>query len=249
MKKIIAVANQKGGVGKTTTSINVSASIALAQHSVLLVDLDPQANATSGMGIQTPKATIYDCLMARAIMDEAIVTTEVSGLDMIASGSDLAGAEIELSSISGREEVLKNILGNIEKDYEWIILDCPPALGLLTINALVSANSVLIPVQCEYYAMEGLGRLIGNIDRIKESINPNLELEGIVLTMYDSRINLSRQVEKEIREYFGEKVYQSMIPRNVSLAESPSYGKPALLYNAASSGSRAYVDLAKEMIA
>ena len=249
MKKIIAVANQKGGVGKTTTSINVSASIALAQHSVLLVDLDPQANATSGMGIQTPDTTIYDCLMARAMIDEAIVTTEVAGLDMIASGSDLAGAEIELSNISGREEVLKNILGNIEKDYEWIVLDCPPALGLLTINALVSANSVLIPVQCEYYAMEGLGRLIGNIDRIKESVNPNLELEGIVLTMYDSRINLSRQVEKEIREYFGEKVYQSMIPRNVSLAESPSYGKPALLYNAASSGSRAYVDLAKEMIA
>ncbi len=249
MKKIIAVANQKGGVGKTTTAINVCASIALSQHSVLLVDLDPQANATSGMGIQPPKLTIYDCLMARDLMEGAIIPTEVSGLDMIASSSDLVGAEVELSNVAGREEVLKTILGKIEKNYEWIILDCPPALGLLTINALVSANSVLIPVQCEYYAMEGLGRLLGNVDRIKETINPHLELEGIVLTMYDSRINLSRQVEKEIREYFGVKVYQSMIPRNVSLAESPSYGKPALLYNAASSGSRAYVDLAKEMIA
>ncbi|GJL64312.1 MAG: chromosome partitioning protein ParA [Nitrospirales bacterium] len=249
MKKILAVANQKGGVGKTTTAINVAASIALQQHSVLIVDLDPQANATSGMGIQSPKATIYDCLMARDFIEESIVKTEVSGLDMIPSSTDLVGAEVELSSLSGREEVLKNIMDKVKKDYQWIIFDCPPALGLLTINALVAANSVLIPVQCEYYAMEGLGRLLGNVDRIKESINPHLELEGIVLTMYDSRINLSRQVESEIREYFKDKVYQSMIPRNVSLAESPSYGKPVLLYNAASSGSRAYVDLAKEIIA
>ena len=249
MKKIIAVANQKGGVGKTTTAINVSASIALDQHSVLLVDLDPQANATSGMGIQSPEATIYDCLMSKTLLDGAIVETAVSGLSMIPSHSDLVGAEVELSSVAGREEVLKTIIEKIPDDYEWIILDCPPALGLLTINALVAASSVLIPVQCEYYAMEGLGRLLGNVDRIKESINPQLELEGIVLTMHDSRINLSRQVEKEIREYFEGKVYQTVIPRNVSLAESPSYGKPVLLYNAASSGSRAYIDLAKEIVA
>ena len=249
MKKIIAVANQKGGVGKTTTAINVCASIALEQRSVLLVDLDPQANATSGMGIQSPESTIYDCLMAKSLLDGAIVKTAVSGLSMIPSNSDLVGAEVELSNISGREEILKIILQKVLDDYEWIILDCPPALGLLTINALVAASSVLIPVQCEYYAMEGLGRLLGNVDRIKESINPDLALEGIVLTMHDSRINLSRQVEKEIREYFEGKVYQTVIPRNVSLAESPSYGKPVLLYNAASSGSRAYVDLAKEIMA
>ncbi|GJL56670.1 MAG: chromosome partitioning protein ParA [Nitrospirales bacterium] len=249
MKKIIAVANQKGGVGKTTTTINVAASIALQQHSVLIVDLDPQANATSGMGIQSPKATVYDCLMARDYIDGSIIKTEVPGLDMMPSGADLVGAEVELSNIAEREGILKNIVTTVKNDYQFIIFDCPPALGLLTINALVAASSVLIPVQCEYYAMEGLGRLLGNVDRIKESINPNLELEGIVLTMYDSRINLSRQVESEIREYFKEKVYTTMIPRNVSLAESPSYGKPVLLYNSASSGSRAYVDLAKEIIA
>ncbi len=249
MKKIIAVANQKGGVGKTTTAINVCASIAHEQHSVLFVDLDPQANATSGMGIQSPNSTIYDCLMAQDFIEGSVLKTEVPGLDIIPSSSDLVGAEVELSHVSGREEVLKSIIGKVKKDYKWIILDCPPALGLLTINALVAATSVLIPVQCEYYAMEGLGRLLGNVDRIKESINPQLELEGIVLTMHDSRINLSRQVEKEIREYFSGKVYKTVIPRNVALAESPSYGKPVILYNAASSGSRAYVDLAKEIIA
>ncbi|MCA9472869.1 MAG: AAA family ATPase [Nitrospirales bacterium] len=249
MKKIIAVANQKGGVGKTTTAINVCASIAHTRRSVLFIDLDPQANATSGMGIQAPKCTIYDCLMARDFIDGAVIETMISGLDMIPASSDLVGAEVELSHVPGREEVLKTILGKIRRDYEWVIIDCPPALGLLTINALVAASSVLIPVQCEYYAMEGLGRLLGNVDRIKESINPRLELEGIVLTMHDSRINLSRQVEKEIREYFEGKVYKTVIPRNVSLAECPSYGKPVLLYNAASSGSRAYLDLAEEIIA
>lgn len=248
MSKIIAVANQKGGVGKTTTSVNLSAAFALAQHSVLLVDLDPQANATSGMGIQPTKSTIYDCLVARMVVEGSIVDTDVSGLSMIPSSSDLVGAEVELANVTGRETVLKQVLSGISDNYEMVILDCPPALGLLTVNALAAASSVLIPVQCEYYAMEGLGRLMGNVDLVKESLNPELELEGIVLTMFDSRINLSRQVIGEIREYFQGKVYDTVIPRNVSLAEAPSYGKPAVLYNPASAGSCSYLELAKEII-
>ena len=248
MSRIIAVANQKGGVGKTTTSVNLSAAFALAQHSVLLVDLDPQANATSGMGIQSTKSTIYDCIVARMVVEGSIVDTDVSGLSMIPSGSDLVGAEVELANVTGREKVLKQVLSGISDNYEMVILDCPPALGLLTVNALVAASSVLIPVQCEYYAMEGLGRLMGNVDLVKESLNPELELEGIVLTMFDSRINLSRQVIVEIREYFQGKVYDTVIPRNVSLAEAPSYGKPAVLYNSASAGSCSYLELAKEII-
>lgn len=248
MSRIIAVANQKGGVGKTTTSVNISAALALSQRSVLLVDLDPQANATSGLGIQSPKSTIYDCFIARMIVDGAVIQTDVSGLTVIPSSSDLVGAEVELANMPEREGVLKQVLAGISKEHDIIVLDCPPALGLLTINALVAASSVLIPAQCEYYAMEGLGRLIGNVDRVKESLNPDLELEGIVLTMFDSRVNLSRQVLEEIRGYFQNKVYNTVIPRNVSLAEAPSYGKPALLYNSASAGSRAYFDLAKEIL-
>lgn len=248
LSKIIAVANQKGGVGKTTTSVNISAAFAISQQSVLLVDLDPQANATSGMGIQTPQSTIYDCIVARKVVDGSIIETDVAGLCMIPSSSDLVGAEVELANIAEREEVLKQVLSTISATYDLVILDCPPALGLLTINALVAATSVLIPVQCEYYAMEGLGRLMGNIDLVKESLNPDLEVEGILLTMFDSRVNLSRQVLEEIRVYFQGKVYETVIPRNISLAEAPSYGKPALLYNSASAGSRSYLELAKEII-
>ena len=248
MGKIIAVTNQKGGVGKTTTSVNLSAALALSHCSILLVDLDPQANATSGIGIESPGNTIYDCLMNRTIIPESIQITEIAGLEIIPSNSDLVGAEVELAGLSGREGILKEVLKENSDRYDMIIIDCPPALGLLTLNALVAASSVLVPVQCEYYAMEGLGWLMNNVDRVRASLNPNLELEGILLTMFDSRINLSRQVSEEIRGYFHEKVFKTIIPRNVSLAEAPSYGKPAVLYNSASAGSRAYLDLAEEFL-
>ncbi|MBI5854201.1 MAG: ParA family protein [Nitrospirae bacterium] len=250
MARIIAVANQKGGVGKTTTSINLSASLAMAEHPVLLIDLDPQANATSGVGLGTENssASLYDCLLRGIPAKEAIRSTLVSQLSVLPSSPDLAGAEIELVPLDERESALKRVIDGLRHDFDYIIIDCPPALGLLTINALVAASSVLVPVQCEYYAMEGLGRLMSNIARVQGSLNQELELEGILLTMYDSRNSLSRQVAEEIRSHFKDKVYQSVIPRNVALAEAPSYGRPILLYNAASTGCQAYVELAKEFL-
>lgn len=248
MTRIIAIANQKGGVGKTTSAINIGAALATCGKSVLLIDLDPQANATSGVSVEPEGATIYECLIERALINSVILPTCIHGLSIIPSKGDLVGAEIEVSNLADRESILKTIVGEIQA-HDFVIIDCPPAFGLLTINALVAASALIVPVQCEYYAMEGLGRLMGNIDRIRDSFNPDLDLEGILLTMYDSRINLSRQVQDEIRGFFKEKVFQAVIPRNVALAEAPSHGKPVLSYNAASSGAQAYLDLAKEILA
>ncbi|WP_312742894.1 ParA family protein [Candidatus Nitrospira neomarina] len=247
LKQTIAIANQKGGVGKTTTSINLGAALAISGKSVLLIDLDPQANATSGLSIDPQGATIYECLMDRRLVDSVILPTNINGFSVVASKGDLVGAEIELSNLQDRQTILKNVLDGVV-DFDFIIIDCPPAFGLLTINALVAASDLIIPVQCEYYAMEGLGRLLGNVERIRESFNPELAIQGIVLTMYDSRINLSRQVQDEIRGFFADKVFQTVIPRNVALAEAPSHGKAVLSYNAASSGAKAYLDLAKEIL-
>jgi chromosome partitioning protein len=250
MARIIAVANQKGGVGKTTTSVNFATSLAVSEQSVLLVDLDPQANATSGLGVGTKNLskTIYDCLVHGEKVEHVIVQTSVTHLSIAPATADLVGAEVELVSMPGRESLLKQALRGIHDRFNYVVLDCPPALGLLTINALTAASSVLIPLQCEYYAMEGLGRLMANVERVQQSLNPSLELEGIVLTMFDARNSLSKQVADEIRAHFKDKVYRTVIPRNVALAEAPSFGRPALLYNVASTGAQAYLQLAKEML-
>lgn len=251
MRKIVAVANQKGGVGKTTTTVNLSSALALEGRSVLLIDIDPQGNATSGLGIdpRSSKENLYNCLINKESVEDSCIPTTVTGLSLLPANADLAGAEIELANLGGRESYLKEAIRGIEGKYDIIFLDCPPALGILTVNALAAAFSVLVPVQCEYYAMEGLTRLISTIDRVRESYNAHLTLEGIVLTMFDSRNTLARQVAEQVRSHFPENVYRTVIPRNVALAEAPSYGRPGILYNAASAGSQAYVTLAKEFLA
>ena len=251
MAHIISICNQKGGVGKTTTAISLASCLAAAEKRTLLIDMDPQGNATTGLGINKRKITtsVYDLLIGKSKTSEIIIETIMGSLKLIPSNNELAGAEVELVGMLSRETRLKIALKGIADDFDYIVLDCPPSLGLLTLNAMTAADSLIIPVQCEYYAMEGMADLYHTIQLVKSHLNPNLRVRGIVLTMYDSRNNLSRQVASEIREYFKDEVFQVVIPRNVKLSEAPSYGKPILLYDVASKGSQCYFALASEVIA
>jgi chromosome partitioning protein len=250
MARIICITNQKGGVGKTTTTVNVASCLAAIEKKTLLVDMDPQGNSTSGVGVdkQGSEPNIYQVLMGEAEILEAIRPTELKKLFCIPANGHLTGAEVELVGLEERETRLKKALSSIEGDFDFILIDCPPSLGFLTLNALTAAHSVLIPVQSEYYALEGLSSLMETVERVRESLNPKLEIEGALLTMYDSRTRLSVQVSEEVRKFFGEKVYNTVIPRNVQLSESPSFGKPIILYDIRSSGAQAYLNLTKEIV-
>ncbi len=240
--------NQKGGVGKTTSAVNLAACVAASERRTLLVDLDPQANASSGYGVVNPTHQIYDALLGDCVMKDAILPTEFDLLHLVPSGQDLVGAEIELVGALDRERRLELALSDLRDDYEMVLIDCPPSLGLLTINALTAADAVLIPMQCEYYALEGLARLLETVELVRDQLNPDVSLEGIVLTMMDQRNNLSRQVEEEVRAHFGDRVFETVIPRNVRLSEAPSHGKPVLMYDIHSKGAVGYLRLAEEIL-
>lgn len=248
--KIISVANRKGGVGKTTTAINIATALSAVDKSVLVIDFDPQGNATTSLGIAKKKNQLssYDVLIGRCALEDAVIKTDFPRFDVVPSSPDLAAAEIELAGLSGREFLLKKSLDGFKQIYDYVLIDCPPSLNLITINALVSSQSVIVPLQCEFLALEGLADLVKNINAIKRNFNPQLCLQGIVLTMYSRQNNLSKMIEADVRKYFGDKVYETVIPRCVRIAEAPSYGKPILVYDLKSSGAQAYIKLAKEFL-
>jgi chromosome partitioning protein len=249
MGKIMAVANQKGGVGKTTTGINLAASLAKTQRRVMLIDIDPQGNATAGSGVDKRQVehTIYEVLIGSASVEQALIPTQ-AGYDLIAANDDLAGAQIDLLELDRRERRLRMALEAVQDKYDYILIDCPPALNMLTLNALVAAHAVMIPMQCEYFAMEGLSALVQTIRKVRETLNPQLKIEGLLRTMFDSRNSLANEVSAQLREHFGDKVYRTIIPRNVRLAEAPSYGKPVIAYDTKSKGAEAYLALAGELL-
>jgi chromosome partitioning protein len=250
MGKVVAITNQKGGVGKTTTAINLAASLALDGKRVLLIDIDPQGNASSGVGVSgdTAERSIYEVLVEEVPIRDAIVASGVEGLDLVPAGQRLSGAEIELVGLLARESRLRDAIEPVRAEYDFVLIDCPPSLGLLTLNTLTASDSVLVPLQCEYYALEGLSHLLQAIRLVQQKLNPGLHMEGVLLTMYDQRLNLCQQVEDEARKYFADRVYKTVIPRNVRLSEAPSFGKPAVVYDPGCSGATSYRSLAREVI-